>query len=368
MAEGVDSLTTRELQAACQSRGIRTGGVSPARLRSELSQWLELNLTYAIPSSLLILSRAFSFSDSKDLATPVEALQATLSSLPDSLLTETELHVSELEGAATPQQKLEVLEQQEELIADEKAQEEKEEKARKERKEEAKLKKEAEERGKEKLKAQEQEAATAAAPVISTAADVPMFDRSTPAATAAGAPATLAGASELLTDAQVAAQVAKDTRATAATKELIDATASVEAAGTNVLAPSEEEEDKARMTEEQLLELREALCIMSSRSAVLEEREELEDLKEDRMEYKEVNIRYTVVVHILPFLSLSSVSLSLSTTILVAFVVIRILRFLPFVSSFLSFSRWLLFATICLGMSHGCGSTRAQNQYLALCN
>ncbi|KAG0086788.1 hypothetical protein BGZ93_011331, partial [Podila epicladia] len=160
MAEGVDSLTTRELQAACQSRGIRTGGVSPARLRSELAQWLELNLTYAIPSSLLILSRAFSFSDSKDLATPVEALQATLSSLPDSLLTETELHVSELEGAATAQQKLEVLEQQEELIADEKAQEEKEEKARKARKEEAKLKKEADE--KEKLKLAEQEAAAAA--------------------------------------------------------------------------------------------------------------------------------------------------------------------------------------------------------------
>ncbi|KAG0266961.1 hypothetical protein BGZ95_002970 [Linnemannia exigua] len=288
MAEGVDSLTTRELQAACQSRGIRTGGVSPARLRSELSQWLELNLTYAIPSSLLILSRAFSFSDSKDLATPVEALQATLSSLPDSLLTETELHVSELEGAATPQQKLEVLEQQEELIADEKAQEEKEEKARKERKEEARLKKEAEEKEKEKLKAQEQAATTAAAPVITSPAEVPLFDKSTPAAAAAGAPATLAGASELLTDAQVAAQVAKDAAgATSATKELIDAAESVEAAGTNVLKPTEEEEDKARMTEEQLLELREALCIMSSRSAVLEEREELEDLKEDRMEYKE---------------------------------------------------------------------------------
>ncbi|KAF9132923.1 hypothetical protein BGW39_011011 [Mortierella sp. 14UC] len=288
MAEGVDSLTTRELQAACQSRGIRTGGVSPARLRSELSQWLELNLTYAIPSSLLILSRAFSFSDSKDLATPVEALQATLSSLPDSLLTETELHVSELEGAATAQQKLEVLEQQEELIADEKAQEEKEEKARKERKEEARLKKEAEEKEKEKLKAQEQAATTAAAPVIPSAADVPLFDKSTSAAAAAGAPATLAGASELLTDAQVAAQVTKDAAgATSATKELIDAAESVEAAGTNVLKPAEDEEDKARMTEEQLLELREALCIMSSRSAVLEEREELEDLKEDRMEYKE---------------------------------------------------------------------------------
>ncbi|KAF9537488.1 hypothetical protein EC957_008075 [Mortierella hygrophila] len=289
MAEGVDSLTTRELQAACQSRGIRTGGVSPSRLRSELSQWLDLNLTYAIPSSLLILSRAFSFSDSKDLATPVEALQATLSSLPDSLLTETELHVSELEGAATPQQKLEVLEQQEELIADEKAQEEKEEKARKERKEEVRLKKETEEREK-KLKAQEQEAAataTTAAPVATTAAEVPLFDKSTPTPATAGAPATLAGASELLTDAQVAAQVAKDAGATSAAKESAEAAASVEAASTDVIKPTEEEEDKARMTEEQLLELREALCIMSSRSAVLEEREELEDLKEDRMEYKE---------------------------------------------------------------------------------
>lgn len=280
MAEGVDSLTTRELQAACQSRGIRTGGVSPARLRSELAQWLELNLTHAIPSSLLILSRAFSFSDSKDLATPVEALQATLSSLPDSLLTETELHVSELEGAATPQQKLEVLEQQEELIADELAQEEKEEKARKARKEEAKLKKEAEEKEKEKQKAHEQEVAAAAAPkVTTTPSEVPIFDKSTPAA--AGAPA---GTSELLTDAQVAAQVEKHAGATAGAKESIQAAEAAAPAA----ALSEEEEDKAKMTEEQLLELREALCIMSSRSAVLEEREELEDLKEDRMEYKEV--------------------------------------------------------------------------------
>ncbi|KAG0321923.1 hypothetical protein BG000_003066 [Podila horticola] len=283
MAEGVDSLTTRELQAACQSRGIRTGGVSPARLRSELAQWLELNLTYAIPSSLLILSRAFSFSDSKDLATPVEALQATLSSLPDSLLTETELHVSELEGAATPQQKLEVLEQQEELIADEQAQEEKEEKARKARKEEVKLKKEAEEK-KQKLAEQEAAAAAVAEEPVTEAIKPaePAPTTSTIGSTAApGAPATLAGAeSELLTDAQVAAQVEKAAGATAATEV---------APAAEAAAPvmTEEEEDKARMTEEQLLELREALSIMSSRSAVLEEREELEDLKEDRMEYKE---------------------------------------------------------------------------------
>ncbi|ORZ28861.1 LETM1-like protein-domain-containing protein [Lobosporangium transversale] len=288
MAEGVDSLTTRELQAACQSRGIRTGGVSTARLRSELEQWLELNLKYAIPSSLLILSRAFAFSDFKESATPVEALQATLSSLPDSLLTETELHVSELEGAATPQQKLEVLEQQEELIADELAQEEKEEKARKARKEEARIKKEAEEREKQKTQEKQIMQEKQEVPVVSASSGIPVFDKTTPAAAAAGAPATFAGASELLTDAQVAAQVAKDTRATAATTELLEAAKSIDAAPAAAAPPKpEEDEDTARMTEEQLLELREALCIMSSRSAVLEEREELEDLKEDRMEYKE---------------------------------------------------------------------------------
>ncbi|KAF9582202.1 hypothetical protein BGW38_000518, partial [Lunasporangiospora selenospora] len=274
MAEGVDSLTTRELQAACQSRGIRTGGVSPARLRSELSQWLELNLVHQVPSSLLILSRAFSFSDGKDHATPAEALQATLSSLPDSLLTETELHVSELEGAATPQQKLEVLEQQEELIADELAQEEKEEKARKERKEEARLKKEAEELEKQKNQA---EPVAAATPEAKKPSPVISFDKSTQVA-----PTPAAAASELLTDEQVAAQMEK------AAAPVTGATAVKEPAQAKPAEVSTtEDEDKAKMTEEQLLELREALCIMSSRSAFLEEREELEDLKEDRMEYKE---------------------------------------------------------------------------------
>ena len=42
--EGIDELSTSELQAACQSRGIRTFGVSPARLREELATWIDLHL------------------------------------------------------------------------------------------------------------------------------------------------------------------------------------------------------------------------------------------------------------------------------------------------------------------------------------
>ncbi|CAG8696212.1 16296_t:CDS:10 [Funneliformis mosseae] len=107
MAEGVESLTIPELQHACQSRGIRTIGVSPARLRSELSQWLDLHLNHKVPSTLLILSRAFSFADRNELANQAEALQATLNSLPDNLVNEAELQVSEADGAATYKQKLE---------------------------------------------------------------------------------------------------------------------------------------------------------------------------------------------------------------------------------------------------------------------
>ena len=36
-SEGIDELSTSELQAACQARGIRVSGVSPARLREEFA-------------------------------------------------------------------------------------------------------------------------------------------------------------------------------------------------------------------------------------------------------------------------------------------------------------------------------------------
>ena len=78
-----------------------------------------------VPASLLILSRAFLLSDRiPDEASSAEALQATLSSLPDSVVNEAVLKHAETEGKATYKQKLDVLTQQEELIADELEQEE----------------------------------------------------------------------------------------------------------------------------------------------------------------------------------------------------------------------------------------------------
>ncbi|TPX51017.1 hypothetical protein SeMB42_g02050 [Synchytrium endobioticum] len=65
--EGIESLNVKELQQACASRGIRTVGVSIARLRSELAQWLELHLNNQIPSTLLIISLMASYARLKQL-------------------------------------------------------------------------------------------------------------------------------------------------------------------------------------------------------------------------------------------------------------------------------------------------------------
>lgn len=83
-AEGVDSLSTKELQHACQSRGIRFQGVSPARLREELEKWIELHYINGISGVLLVLSRAFNFEQKGDDI--MESLVITLSSLPENLV------------------------------------------------------------------------------------------------------------------------------------------------------------------------------------------------------------------------------------------------------------------------------------------
>jgi len=139
-SEGLDALSTAELQAACQSRGIRTLNVSEEHLRSELQQWLDLHLHYGLSGTLLILSKAFAFNRAYG-ATDAEgggdevlkSLKDTLASLPDNLVNEAELEVSS--DSASYKQRLEVLQQQEELIEDEEEQEAKEAEARRAKKE-----------------------------------------------------------------------------------------------------------------------------------------------------------------------------------------------------------------------------------------
>ncbi|KAJ2930805.1 hypothetical protein H1R20_g6282, partial [Candolleomyces eurysporus] len=207
-SEGVDSLSTAELQAACQSRGIRTTGISPARLREELATWIHLHLHQRVSGVLLVLGRAFNFDvkpgDDEDGKTAVIAsLESVLCGLPDNLLNEAELEVDS--EKASYKQKLEVLQQQQELIEDEAEQEQKEEDARRAAREAAEL-----------------EAKTAEA---------------------------------LLPDSELHPEVA--------------------------------EVDDARMTAEQLKELSEALVVLSAKSSVLKERDELRALMEENLQAEE---------------------------------------------------------------------------------
>ncbi|MED6135630.1 hypothetical protein PIB30_048420 [Stylosanthes scabra] len=60
-AEGVDSLSESELREDCRERGM-LGLLSVEEMRQQLRDWLDLSLNHSVPSSLLILSRAFTVS------------------------------------------------------------------------------------------------------------------------------------------------------------------------------------------------------------------------------------------------------------------------------------------------------------------
>ncbi|KKA28822.1 hypothetical protein TD95_000304 [Thielaviopsis punctulata] len=120
--EGIDNLTPGEVQTACASRGIRTYGVSPARMRADLQTWLDLRLKNGVPSTLLVMSNAYMYSG--EMTSQVDALMNVLSSIPEELYHEIELEVHNAEGAATNKQRLEVLKEQQDLIEDEAKQDE----------------------------------------------------------------------------------------------------------------------------------------------------------------------------------------------------------------------------------------------------
>mmetsp|Transcript_567 Transcript_567/g.1085 ORF Transcript_567/g.1085 Transcript_567/m.1085 type:complete len:733 (+) Transcript_567:220-2418(+) len=74
--EGIDSLNTEELIAACKERGMRTLGLTHAGYRRNLESWLTLSTKSDIPPSLLLLSRAFNLLERNP--NPEEALQKAI--------------------------------------------------------------------------------------------------------------------------------------------------------------------------------------------------------------------------------------------------------------------------------------------------
>ncbi|EES12441.2 LETM1 and EF-hand domain-containing protein 1, mitochondrial isoform X1 [Sorghum bicolor] len=129
-AEGVESLSEYELRQACRERG-HLGLLSTEEMRQQLRDWLDLSLNHSVPSSLLILSRAFTVSGKMK---PEEAVVATLSSLPDEVVDTVGTVLPSEDSVSERKRKLEFLEMQEELIKEEEKRQEKEDKAKLEEK------------------------------------------------------------------------------------------------------------------------------------------------------------------------------------------------------------------------------------------
>ncbi|KAJ3119256.1 hypothetical protein HK098_005628 [Nowakowskiella sp. JEL0407] len=268
LQEGVDNLTMPELQNVCSSRGIRTVGVSPARLRAEVNQWLELHIKHNIPSTILLLSRAFSMSEriptssEEAVQRSAEALQATLTALPDQLLNEAALKVSEEEGIATYKQKLNVLQEQEELIADELEQEaiEAAKKKAKELEIKAKEKELKEQQAKEEQLAREK-AEKEAAMVFADAVQKSVYTALTP-----------------------------------------------DTPSQPVEEPEVESKPEEIMTDAELKKLGEALKTIASDSAVTDVKSQLDELKEEHKEYQSDITELTSVTQIPPTKSTTTLS------------------------------------------------------------
>jgi LETM1 and EF-hand domain-containing protein 1 len=121
--EGIDNLTTEELQAACRDRGMRSYGLSVERLRSQLQQWLDLHLNKRIPSTILLVSRALYLPEN---IPQEDILKAAIQSLPKAIDSVTAVKIAEVSGERVDNtQRIEAIKREDEAIRKEKEEKEK---------------------------------------------------------------------------------------------------------------------------------------------------------------------------------------------------------------------------------------------------
>ena len=131
--EGIDSLTKMELREACQERGMRSTGLSKAAYKRALQQWIDLSVNRNVPISLLVMSRTFFLQEEMtgtvtrraDESKSVTGLADAISGLDKEVVNEVILENVSKTKKKDPdlmKLKLEVLEQQNELIEEEKQQ------------------------------------------------------------------------------------------------------------------------------------------------------------------------------------------------------------------------------------------------------
>jgi len=123
LSEGIDILTTEELQAACRERGMTSYGLSVERLRSQLKQWLDLHLNDRIPSTILLLSRALYLPEN---ISQENVLKAAMQALPKAIDNMTAVKLAQATGERVDNtQRIEYVKREDEVIRKEKEDKEK---------------------------------------------------------------------------------------------------------------------------------------------------------------------------------------------------------------------------------------------------
>ncbi|WIA07926.1 hypothetical protein OEZ85_007404 [Tetradesmus obliquus] len=129
-SEGLDSLTDDELRSASKARGMKAafGEGGRAYMTRQMQNWLDLSLNRGMPSSLLLLSRAFTLTSPVPSAAPgapgasddLGRVKETLLTLPQEVIQDVGLEVAAAtSGAEELQKRLALMQKEQKLIQEE---------------------------------------------------------------------------------------------------------------------------------------------------------------------------------------------------------------------------------------------------------
>ena len=116
-AEGVESLNYFELREALAYRGMRSAGLSQPAYMEELKSWLDLHLNKNVPTTLLLMSRAFKITQKH--ASEEGAIKETLQAMSKEATNSAESNAVESDKVAAKLKKLDELQREQKLIEQE---------------------------------------------------------------------------------------------------------------------------------------------------------------------------------------------------------------------------------------------------------
>ena len=116
-AEGLEALNYYELREALSYRGMRSVGLTRSAYKEELKSWLDLHLNKNVPTTLLLMSRAFKITQTQ--ATEEAAIKDTLQAMPHEAMKSAESMAVESNKVAEKLKRLDELQREQALIEQE---------------------------------------------------------------------------------------------------------------------------------------------------------------------------------------------------------------------------------------------------------